>query len=238
MISVAPATHSFGTVHTEESGGATLNLGNPTYADAEWSLSHIPAPPPKKRASDTNIRVKDRVPPAKHLAFVSSRAKVLRHNEILGAHSEGQNHERYASSAWVPPIKIVEPRVNAVQGRIKGTTAATVVARAVVDDPSVFVFGEDVGVAPGVKLPLASSAACLPEDWNRHEVGATQTSRHAQLHCYPPLHVLSLPLRNLSYFEIVGVMLTGPGCMPFPSITASDEASLTPARFFTLSRKP
>ncbi|CAN0155425.1 unnamed protein product, partial [Hapterophycus canaliculatus] len=51
MITVAPATHDFGTIHTEREGNATLFLGNPTFADAEWSLAHIPAPPPKKRPS-------------------------------------------------------------------------------------------------------------------------------------------------------------------------------------------
>lgn len=43
-------------------------------------------------------------------------------------------------------------------------------AKTVEDDPSVFLFGEMAGTMRGAKLPLASSAACLPEDWNRHEV--------------------------------------------------------------------
>ncbi|CAN0002931.1 unnamed protein product, partial [Sphacelaria rigidula] len=96
MISISPATHSFGPIHTERKGGATLFLGNPTYVDAEWSLSHIPAPPPKKSRKDT---------------------------------------------------------ADAAPG--------------FVDDPTVFFFKETSGTCVGVKLPLSSSAACLPEDWNR-----------------------------------------------------------------------
>lgn len=53
-----------------------------------------------------------------------------------------------------------------------------------VDDPSVFIFQDTRGVAPGVKLPLSSAAACLPEDWNRHEVGSWCLERSLPSHKY------------------------------------------------------
>lgn len=131
MIAVAPATHDFGTVHTELEGNATLFLGNPTFADAEWSLVHMPAPPPKIRPSYS--------PPA----VTAGAAATTTVTPVAGG--AGGNKRRVRSA-----------------GRSPGSL--------VVDDASVFVFGEKAGVAPGVKLPLKSSAACLPEDWNRLEV--------------------------------------------------------------------
>lgn len=61
-----------------------------------------------------------------------------------------------------------------------GRWAGAVTAEAVVvDDATVFRFNEVSGVAPGVKLPLSSSAACLPEDWNRFEVRNAGTGAHS-----------------------------------------------------------
>lgn len=71
-----------------------------------------------------------------------------------------------------PQFETASPKKAASPNRSRGRpkSAAGKTAIDVADDPSVFVFGHEAGVAPGVKLPLASSAACLPEDWNRLEV--------------------------------------------------------------------
>lgn len=135
MITVAPAMHDFGTIHTERKGNATLFLGNPTFADAEWSLSHVPAPPPKIRRLH---------------AHAPTAASTLAANSEVTAATTGAGAR------------------GGTTGRDKNTARAS--RSVAVDDPSVFVFGEKAGVAPGVKLPLKSAAACLPEDWNRFEV--------------------------------------------------------------------
>lgn len=172
MITVAPPTHTFGTIHTERHGNATLFLANPTFADAEWSLSHIPAPPPKVRASHT---------------YTASTP---------GAPASTDVRTRLGSSKGGPPGASGDASTAAASGsslgKLRGrktpadsSSSVRVVSRGksgeegdagrrfkslVVDDPSVFVFGEEAGVITGVKLPLKSSAACLPEDWNRLEV--------------------------------------------------------------------
>lgn len=142
MITVAPATHDFGTVHTEREGSATLFLGNPTFADAEWSLAHIPAPPPKNRPSHT------------HAVVIATAAATT-----------------IAPAAEIGGLSAAVSAAGRASGKSsRSRTAGRSPRSLVVDDPSVFVFGEEAGVAPGVKLPLKSSAACLPEDWNRLEV--------------------------------------------------------------------
>ncbi|CAM9318807.1 unnamed protein product [Ectocarpus sp. 12 AP-2014] len=146
MITVAPATHSFGTIHTERSGNATLFLGNPTFADADWSLVHIPIPPPKKRLIHSNNAAKATAAgttPTNNPARAASGAYAGRHTGKPGGTDGSGSHGRSPAAGLFNPL--------------------------VVDDPSVFVFGEEGGVLTGVKLPLKSSAACLPEDWNRLE---------------------------------------------------------------------
>lgn len=148
MITVAPATHSFGTIHTERRGNATLFLGNPTFADAEWSLVHIPAPPPKKRLIHKNNAVK----------------------ATATATTPTSNPARAASGAYVKGRHTRKPGRTDGSGGRNRSPAGGLFDPLVVDDPSVFVFGEEEGILTGVKLPLRSSAACLPEDWNRFEV--------------------------------------------------------------------
>lgn len=165
MIAVAPATHSFGMIHTELTGNATLFLGNPTYADAEWTLSHVPALPPKNGRlipSDGNPRNGD------------SRGAMGRRNRTAGGGGGGTNESRGSSGGYAGGVKASSRgKRGASRGRTREASAADAV---VVDDPSVFEFSEVCGVAPGVKLPLASSAACLPEDWNRSEVSRVEWS--------------------------------------------------------------
>ncbi|CAM9567059.1 unnamed protein product [Ectocarpus sp. 4 AP-2014] len=147
MITVAPATHSFGTIHTERRGNATLYLGNPTFADAEWSLVHIPTPPPKKRLIHNNNATK----------------------ATAAGTTPTSNPARAASGAYAKGRHPGKPGGTNGSGSHGRTPAAGLFNPLVVDDPSVFVFGEEEGVLTGVKLPLKSSAACLPEDWNRFE---------------------------------------------------------------------
>lgn len=148
MITVAPATHSFGTIHTERRGNATLFLGNPTFADAEWSLVHIPAPPPKKRLIHNNNAAK----------------------ATATATTPASNPARAASGAHVKGRHTGKPGGTDGSGSRSHSPGGGLFNPLVVDDPSVFEFGEEGGVLTGVKLPLKSSAACLPEDWNRVEV--------------------------------------------------------------------
>lgn len=156
MITVAPATHSFGTIHTERRGNATLFLGNPTFADAEWSLVHIPTPTPKKRLIHSNNAAK----------------------ATATGTTPTSNPARAASGAYVKGRLSGKPGGTDGSGSRGRSPAAGLFNPLVVDDPSVFVFGEEGGVLTGVKLPLKSSAACLPEDWNRFEVrGKSQATR-------------------------------------------------------------
>ncbi|CAM9765369.1 unnamed protein product, partial [Ectocarpus sp. 13 AM-2016] len=147
MITVAPATHSFGTIHTERRGNATLFLGNPTFADAEWSLVHIPTPPSKKRLIHNNNAAK----------------------ATAAGTTPTSNPARAASGAYAKGRHTGKPGGTNGRGSHGRGPAAGLFNPLVVDDPSVFVFDEEGGVLTGVKLPLKSSAACLPEDWNRFE---------------------------------------------------------------------
>lgn len=156
MITVAPATHTFGKIHTERNGQGTLFLANPTFADAEWSLSHIPEPPPKKRQTyipglaGTGVGV-GRAPPA----GMSGGVKLAASSGPPGVEGSPGKLRKGTRGGIVAGVN-----------RSAGKTADSLT----VDDPSVFVFSETGGVVTGVKLPLKSSAACLPEDWNRLEV--------------------------------------------------------------------
>lgn len=163
MITVAPATHTFGTIHTERNGQGTLFLANPTFADAEWLLSHIPEPPPKKRQTHSPGLAAGgagvgRAPPA----GLSGGENVAAHSGRSGGGGSRQKSREGASGGIV-----------AGGSHRKGRLAFSLA----VDDPSVFVFGEMGGVIAGVKLPLKSSAACLPEDWNRLEVRVSSDAR-------------------------------------------------------------
>lgn len=149
MISIAPATHSFVTINTEHVGNATLFIGNPTYVDAEWSLSHVPAPPPKYR-----------------IASSSSNGHSVKDSD--GALPLGDRGEGVGSPSK-GGVKLL-PRQQRAGGGAKTVGAGAGAAPVYVDDPSVFRFNKSCGVVTGVKLPLSSAAACLPEDWNRLEV--------------------------------------------------------------------
>lgn len=179
MITVAPPTHTFGTIHTERQGHATLFLGNPTFADAEWSLSHVPAPPPKERASHTYTANNTTGAPASTDARTRAGAAKGWPPGASGGGgvSDASTAEASGSSlgklggrrAPADPSSSIR---GASRGRSReGADAGRRFKSLVVDDPSVFVLGEEAGVIAGVKLPLKSSAACLPEDWNRLEVG-------------------------------------------------------------------
>lgn len=165
MISIAPATHSFGPINTEHEGNATLFIGNPTFADAEWSLWHVPAPPPKHRFSSNtsnghSVKGSNGAPPP-----VGDR--------------EGEGGIGSPNNGGV---KLPPPRRAGSCAKMAGAGAGSSVGAAVsvyVDDPSVFRFTESRGVVTGVKLPLPSAAACLPEDWNRLEVRAKK-AQHQQ----------------------------------------------------------
>lgn len=170
MITVAPPTHTFGTIHTERNGQATLFLANPTFADAEWSLSHIPEPPPKKRQTHSpGMAGKGagvgKTPPA----GLSGGVDVATSSGPLG---------KLSGRGVALPSSAGGGSQGRSRGGAGGGTAVAggtrsrgrVVNSLAVDDPSVFVFCEKGGVIAGVKLPLKSSAACLPEDWNRLEV--------------------------------------------------------------------
>lgn len=226
MISISPATHSFGPIHTERKGGATLFLGNPTYVDAEWSLSHIPAPPPKYRRSlsgaatstaacrssrgcsqqdgksstpcgsgsdlieavDTNKRLGSGSDNRSDVEIIASNGSLSRadwanggidHDAPLVASSlangevrgEGRGHAGSShirgSSISGCGRKFPQQHQRKTRKSRKDTADA---APGFVDDPTVFFFKETSGTCVGVKLPLSSSAACLPEDWNRLEV--------------------------------------------------------------------
>eukprot|EP00903_Cladosiphon_okamuranus_P011029 g10416.t1 len=232
MITVAPPTHTFGTIHTERHGLATLFLGNPTFADAEWSLTHVPVPPPKQRASHNYNRNATTV--ASSSAAASDVRKGVgagkgwptgtsgRLGAVAGAEaargalraSPGKPGGRGTPAESSPSIR------GAPRGRLREGTPSDLgkgFKSLVVDDPSVFVFGENFGVIAGVKLPLKSSAACLPEDWNRLERACwpeqptrvtwggvvdccsvlyeqpstgTDASRHRHRHRHPPIQRL------------------------------------------------
>lgn len=174
MIIVAPATHSFGTVHTERGVNATLFLGNPTFADAEWSLVHVPIPRSKQRLSQN---------PYNHThqqveKVVNCRKRDVNrkgHTDRQEKGTTGVSHDVVAFSksgergGWRGGVAREKAEVGAV---VIGDYAAATPSMTIfaVDDPSVFEFGEHRGVAAGVKLPLRLSAACLPEDWNRFDV--------------------------------------------------------------------
>lgn len=191
MITVAPPTHTFGTIHTERHGSATLFLGNPTFADAEWSLAHVPAPPPKQRASH-NYTVNTTTAASSSAASNDVRKGVGAGKGWLTGASGGSDAVAVAEAAGgacraslgkpggrgtpaesSPSVRGALPRERLREGT---TDSGRGLKYLVVDDPSVFVFGEEVGVIAGVKLPLKSAAACLPEDWNRLEVGCAEYS--------------------------------------------------------------
>lgn len=188
MITVAPPTHTFGTIHTERRGRATLFLGNPTFADAEWSLSHVPAPPPKQRASHTyaanstgaaaSATAGGRTGVGAGKGWptgVSGGAPVGAADiaaEIAAAADPSASSGKLGGGGTPAPLPLSVVRGASSRGRPReGIGAGRRFKSLVVDDPSVFVFGEEIGAIAGVKLPLKSSAACLPEDWNRLEVG-------------------------------------------------------------------
>lgn len=174
MITVAPPTHTFGTIHTERRGHATLFLGNPTFADAEWSLSHVPAPPPKKRASHSHAVNTTTAPPKNDAKTGVGVGKGLPNGVSGGANATAAPALRTQTEKLGgrgPPAGSPSSARGASRGTLReGTAAGRSFKSLVVDDPSVFVFGEEIGAIAGVKLPLRSSAACLPEDWNRLEV--------------------------------------------------------------------
>lgn len=209
IVVVAPVTHSFGTIHTQRRGNATLYVGNPTYVDAEWTLSHIPVPPPKHRLFERNQASKAAASSAASAAAVAtSRRLTGQHNcEYLdGKGTAGGRGSPPGGSAGVSSSPPCSRETNgrrasgvASQGGSDGlrggrsrkfaptASPASAVAAAeagapssvppfFVDDPSVFVFNEEIGVARGVKLPLSASASCLPEDWNRLEVRTIATA--------------------------------------------------------------
>lgn len=182
MITVAPPTHTFGTIHTERHGHATLFLGNPTFADAEWSLSHVPAPPPKERASQ-NWAVNTAATPANTDVRIGVGAGQRWATGVPGgtdapiaaAAASGASSGKLGGKG--SPVNAPSSIRGASRGRLReGTDAGRRLKSLVVDDPSVFVFGEEIGVIAGVKLPLKSSAACLPEDWSRFEVRRAEHS--------------------------------------------------------------
>lgn len=167
MITVAPATHTFGTVHTERNGQGTLFLANPTFADAEWSLSHIPEPPSKKRQTHSpglagrGAGVGRAPSPAGLPGGVNAAPAFSGQSGGRGGGSRRRSRDR-AGGGVVAQKGESHNNNSSRSGKL--TNSLTV------DDPSVFVFSEKGGVIAGVKLPLKSSAACLPEDWNRLEV--------------------------------------------------------------------
>lgn len=173
MITVAPATHSFGTVHTERGVNATLFLGNPTFADAEWSLTHVPIPLSKQRLTQKPSNYTHQ----QGEKVVNRRKRGVNrkgHTDRQGEGRMGVSHDVAFSKSgeredWRGGVAKEEAEVGAV---VIGDCAAVTQSMAIfaMDDPSVFEFGEHRGVAAGVKLPLRSSAACLPEDWNRLDV--------------------------------------------------------------------
>ena len=216
IVVVAPATHSFGTIHTQRRGNATLYVGNPTYVDAEWTLSHIPAPPPKHRLFESNQASKAAAASAASAAAVATGRRLTgqSHSDYLDGRTAGgrgsplggladassnppcsreTNGRRTSGVASLggsgdsrggrskklsptapPAATVAAAAVAAAPAGVEGTTSF--VTPFFVDDPSVFVFNEEVGVARGVKLPLSSSASCLPEDWNRLEVSTIATA--------------------------------------------------------------
>ena len=192
MITVAPATHSFGTVHTERSVHATLFLGNPTPVDAEWSLAHVPAPPPKHRVPSS--KTSGTLTTLERSAWQGASDGVITKysGEQFSKPETGRQIRRTSRGG---PLA-VQTTAGAVEARHDDEVApdealpvvvpktAAAAAAVLVDDPSVFDFGERGGVAPGVKLPLESSAACLPQDWNRLDVRATLCTRDKEIHTH------------------------------------------------------
>lgn len=224
MISISPATYSFGPIHTEREASATLFLGNPTYVDAEWSLSHIPAPPPKYRRSfsraatstaagrssrgcsqqddrssipcgsgngsteaiDINIHLGSGYANGSDVGVTASSGSFSRgdpanvgidHGAALVASPLANGEVRGEGRGQAGSSNTRGSNTSGGGGRLpqqrktrkprQGTADA---APGYVDDPTVFFFKETSGTSVGVKLPLSSSAACLPEDWNRLEV--------------------------------------------------------------------
>lgn len=97
------------------------------------------------------------------------------HNDRQGGGRRGVSRDVVAFSksrergGWRGGVARKESGVGAIVVGDHAVAAPSMTIFAV-DDPSVFEFGERRGVAAGVKLPLRSSAACLPEDWNRFDV--------------------------------------------------------------------
>eukprot|EP00752_Nemacystus_decipiens_P011479 g10191.t1 len=176
MITVAPPNHTFGTIHTERDGHATLFLGNPTFADAEWSLSHVPAPPPKKRVSHTYTANNKSTGASASADVVTGTMAGKGGTDASTAAGSGSSLGKLGGRRT--PADSSSSVRGASRGRSRnGAEGGGRLKTLVVDDPSVFVFGEEAGVIAGVKLPLKSSAACLPEDWNRLELKAPSGPR-------------------------------------------------------------
>ena len=166
IITVAPATHSFGTIHTQRRGNATLYLGNPTYADAEWTLSHVPAPPPKHRLFTERNALNETNSPTFSLDKSGGKQRRVSGASAQGGGGRGGRGRCGLRGEERSRKPFAAPAATAAGG----VPPPCLVESLFVDDPSVFVFSEEVGLVRGVKLPLASSASCLPEDWNRLEV--------------------------------------------------------------------
>lgn len=156
MISVAPATHSFSFIHIESVGWATFYLGNPTFVDAIWSLSHIVALPQKERPSLT-LDLQAPYTPA-----------VGRDGECVFPLMGKVVHDIGREGNTVCCQSLAHEKGRFTRSSV--SKCDTSCLKDYVDDPSVFIFEETSGAIPGVKLPLSSAGVCLPEDQNRLEV--------------------------------------------------------------------
>ncbi len=55
MVVAAPPAYDFGTLNVERAAVLELAVGNPTGVDADWSLAHVPAAPPRPRITVADV---------------------------------------------------------------------------------------------------------------------------------------------------------------------------------------
>jgi hypothetical protein len=187
FLAVACACVSFGTVHVESSCTITLFLSNPTVVDAVRTQHHH-HPPSTTTIIITITSVTPGRPPLP-LTWPFPRLPCV--GMVVGACSGGAppavvGHRALAGPQPHPPKRSVSQKgqtsrcilIALVAGRVtrcpvmRPALALTPISpRAMclsaADDAKCFVFSCVSGCQRGPSLPLKSSAACIPEDFNR-----------------------------------------------------------------------